>query len=106
MDYLESLRGLRMVVTEGNKFYADMDVALDEKGQYMGKPGMILEVGDALIEDIRWLYEEVGGMSGYSYDIYQIVREEVSRYLAGGCDAATCAQAVQSRVGLYLAEIS
>ena len=104
MDYLENLRGLRMVVTEGNKFYAGMDV--DEKGQYMGKPGMVLEVGDALIEDIRWIYEEAGGLHGYSSDIYQIVWEEVSRYLAGGCDAATCAQAVQSRVGLYLAENS
>lgn len=106
MEYLQSLQNCKQFVTGDDKVYAGSDIVLDEKGQYQGRQGLLLEVGEALEDLVAMLYAEAGDPYAEPYDITNIINEEVSRYLSGGCDAKTCADATKSRVQLYWDENS
>ena len=69
-------------------------------------PGSLFEVNDRTIENLRWLYENAGSPGGYAWEIRDIAYEEESRYLSGVITAEECADIVQSRVSIYLAEHS
>ena len=63
-----------------------------------------LTVDENIVKLVQDLYETAGNKANVPKAIVQIIEEEQSKFLAGGCDAKTCAQAVQSRVQLYLDE--
>ena len=63
-----------------------------------------LTVDENIVKLVQNLYETAGNPASVPREIVQIIEEEQSKFLAGGCDAKTCAQAVQSRVQLYLDE--
>lgn len=100
-EYLETLRDQQQFVTGEEKVLCDTEIELDEHGWYQGKAGVLLDVGDDLIALVEMLYTEAGNAFSVPIDVTNIITEEVSRYLVGGYDAASCADATQSRVQLY-----
>ena len=65
---------------------------------------ILLEIDGSILQQIRYLYENAGYSVSVPADIRKIVNEEQSRYLAGAISAEECADIVQSRVSIYLAE--
>ena len=106
-DYLESMRGWRSFQSyDGSTRTNGWDLDLDENSTHFGQPGSIYEVNDTVIGNLLWLYENAGSPGGYAWEIRDIAYEEESRFLAGAISAEECADIVQSRVGIYLAEHS
>ena len=106
-DYLESMRGWGSFRAYDNSVgNSGWNLELDENGTRLGMPGSLFEVNDRTIENLRWLYENAGSPGGYPWEIRDIAYEEESRYLAGAITAEECADIVQSRVSIYLAEHS
>ncbi|MBR5446309.1 MAG: hypothetical protein IKV57_09300 [Clostridia bacterium] len=104
-DYLESMRGWQSFQSyDGSTRTNGWNLELDENGTHFGLPGAIYEVNDTVIGNLRWLYENAGSPGGYDWEIRDIAYEEESRFLAGAISAEECADIVQSRVGIYLAE--
>lgn len=97
-EYLETLRDQQQFVTGEDKVLSGTEIELDEHGRYQGKEGLLLDVGDELIALVEMLYTEAGNAFSVPIDVTNIINEEVSRYLAGGYDATSCADATQSRV--------
>ncbi|MBQ8642726.1 MAG: hypothetical protein IJ480_10990 [Clostridia bacterium] len=107
LTYLESMRGYRTFREYGGSTGSSgWNLELDANGCLHGMPGAIYEVNDTVIENLRWLYENAGDPGGYAWDIRDIAYEEESRFLAGAISAEECADIVQSRVNIWLAEHS
>jgi len=102
--HLESLEGLQIFTGFSYGTWIGRDLVLDENGCYNGQPGTLQEIDDTVIGFIRHLYETAGGKFTVDWELSQIVMEEESRYLAGAISAEECADIVQSRVRIYLAE--
>jgi len=102
--HLESLKGLR--IFRGYSFGSAVgwDLELDANGCLNGQPGILQEIDDDIIALIRHLYDTAGSSGMVSDEIYAITYEEESRFLAGAISAEECADNVQSRMRIYLAE--
>ena len=77
---------------------------MDANGLLNGKPGTMQEIDEDIIAMIRQLYETAGSSGMVPDEIYAIIYEEESRYLAGAVTAEQCAERVQSRVSIWLSE--
>ena len=104
--HLESLLGLRIFTGHNYGLWIGWDLETDEYGCYNGQPGILQEIDEEMIGLVRHLYETAGWVSDADWELNYIVMEEESRYLAGAISAEECADIVQSRVSIYLAENS
>ena len=98
MQYLDSMEGYQMSMhrlTGRTNFGKGLTETADT---------VVSELADTLFPLIRHLYETAGYTVSVPKDIRKIVNEEQSRFLAGAISAEECADIVQSRVGIYLAE--
>ena len=102
--HLESLLGLRIFNGHNYGLWIGWDLETDEYGCYNGQPGILQEIDEEMIGLVRHLYETAGWVSDADWELNYIVMEEESRYLAGAISAEECADIVQSRVSIYLAE--
>lgn len=100
MQYLESMRGY--------KFFESYDKVSTNEGRDItpSKPGVLREVNDNVIRILTDLYDNAGNTDSVYSEVRQIAEEEESRFLAGVISAEECADIVQSRVSIYLAERS
>lgn len=92
MTYLETLATME-----------DIGVSLDEEArEYSGIDK--LTVDEMVVNWMHLLYDTAGYQASVPWDVRNIIKEEMSRYLAGAVTAEVCADATQSRVQLYLDE--
>lgn len=92
MTYLETLATME-----------DIGVSLDEEArEYSGIDK--LTVDEMVVNWMLLLYDTAGYQASVPRDVRNIIKEEMSRYLAGAVTAEVCADATQSRVQLYLDE--
>jgi len=102
--YLEAMKGVGMYIDyEWNAYSVGRDLDLSDRG-----PGAYAELDDTVLTMIRGMISQGGTKTGRNApeEITAIVHEEQSRYLAGAITAEECADIVQSRVSIYLAEHS
>ncbi|MBR4961123.1 MAG: hypothetical protein IKY52_09520 [Clostridia bacterium] len=98
MQYLASMEGYQMSI------YRQTGQTNFGKGLTETADTVVFDLTDTLFPQIRHLYETAGYTASVPTDIRKIVNEEQSRFLAGAISAEECADIVQSRVGIYLAE--
>lgn len=100
-DYLESLRGYRMCKSlERGSVTSGWELEIGDS------PALLREVNDRVIGIITDLYNNAGNTDSVYSEVKKIAAEEESRFLAGVISAEECADIVQSRVSIYLAEKS
>ena len=96
--------------TGGTQFEKDMKP--DGDGRYDGTPGMAVVIDEDLLTGLENLLETAGvngcggTYRGIPLDMREILWDEEGRYLAGAVTAEECADNIQSRIGIYLAENS
>ena len=98
MRYLDTMAGYRMSMSRSTG-QTGAGWELEET-----EDKVIWALDDHIFPQIRFLYENAGDTVSVPQDIRKIVNEEQSRYLAGAVSAEECADIVQSRVSIYLAE--
>ena len=110
MQIAEGLIGWEMFRYHNGSSVLEEDIQLDEKGRYHGEPGMLISITEDMVEELKILLDSAGIQGcgdmwrGTPYDLRVIINEEESRFLAGSISAEECADNVQSRVSIYLAE--
>jgi hypothetical protein len=76
------------------------------KPEDMNYPGIIFYLTEEKAEEYRKLLDEAGASTVTAVDpqVAEIISEEISSFLGGGCTAEDCAARIQSRVSIWLAE--
>lgn len=101
-EYLESMRGYKVIkYLDSNKSAEGRDIEPNDS------PSVVFEIDLDFIRIIVMdLFANAGSRDSVSTEIRKIAEEEESRFLAGVISAEECADIVQSRVSIYLAERS
>ena len=76
------------------------------KPEELNYPGIIFYLTEEKAEEYRKLLDEAGAstVTAVDQEVKEIISEEISAFLGGGCSAEDCAARIQSRVGIWLAE--
>ncbi|MBQ8642729.1 MAG: hypothetical protein IJ480_11005 [Clostridia bacterium] len=110
LDTVESLVDWEMFCFYNGSYLLQEDIEPDEKGRYLGEPGTLISITADMVEELENLLDSAGipgcgdMWRGTPYDLRSIINEEESRYLSGAITAEQCADNVQSRVRIWLAE--
>ncbi len=82
---------------------------LDPDGTYRGQPGIPVEFTKERTDRFRQFLDSAGepyNVNPGVEEVMDIMEEEAGIYVAGDCTVEQCAERIQSRVGLWLAERS
>ena len=104
--YLDALEGYQVFYLHSGMRLAGFDLAseLDAEGRYKGQQGILCVFDHAAAESMKQLLDTAGIPLYYDNQGDRIPEEEVSRYLAGNATAESTADAIQSRVSIWLSE--
>ncbi len=106
--YLDAIEGYSIFYLHEGGSTGGWDFELDADGLYKNRPGMLYVIDREMIEAIRHILDTAGVPLWYSNvsrtGIRQIVEEEESRFLSGNATAEATADAIQSRVSIWLSE--
>lgn len=112
-DYLDSLEEFRIFFLEDGARVGGYDIELDSNGCYSGQRGRLFVIDNGEIEYIKNLLDS-DVMPNYMNPllgdfvsdggISSIIYEEESSFLGGASTVDGCAEAINSRVGIYLSE--
>ncbi len=104
--YLDALEGYQALNLQNGSRLAGFDLAseLDAEGRYKGQPGILCVFDRAAVEAVKQLLDTAGIPLYYDNRGGRIPEEEVSRYLSGNATAEATADAIQSRVSIWLSE--
>lgn len=106
--YLDAIEGYSIYYLHEGGSTGGWDFELDADGLYKNRPGTLYVIDRETIETIRHILDTAGVPLWYSNvartGIRQIVEEEESRYLSGNATAESTADAIQSRVSIWLSE--
>ena len=99
----------QMMKTERAVYYdGSEEVKLKSEGEplTLRKPGMLLDFTEETSEKLKNILDTSGSpvMESVPNEIDEIIREEISAFLADATSAEDCAKKIQSRVSLWLAE--
>ena len=99
----------QMMKTERAVYYdGSEEVKLKSEGKplTLRKPGMLLDFTEETSEKLKNILDTSGSpvMESVPNEIDEIIREEISAFLADATSAEDCAKKIQSRVSLWLAE--
>ena len=92
---------------DGGMSGSSQDFELAPDGTYRGRPGIKTTLTPEKAEAFKKLLETAGrplSMGGDTGEITAIMEEEMSALIAGSCTPEDCADRIQSRVSLWLAE--
>jgi hypothetical protein len=110
MATVQDLIGWEMFCFHNGSSVLEEDIQPDEKGRYLGEPGTLISITADMAEELETLLDSAGipgcgdMWRGTPYDLRAIILEEEARYLAGAITAGQCADNIQSRVSIWLAE--
>ena len=106
--YLDAIEGYSIFYLHEGGSTGGWDFELDADGLYKNRPGILYVIDREMIEAIRHILDTAGVPLWYSNvsrtGIRQIVEEEESRFLSGNATAEATADAIQSRVSIWLSE--
>lgn len=104
--YLDALEGYQALNLQNGSRLAGFDLAseLDAEGRYKGQQGILCVFDRAAVEAMKQLLDTAGIPLYYDNRGGRIPEEEVSRYLSGNATAESTADAIQSRVSIWLSE--
>lgn len=92
---------------DGGMSGSSQDFELAPDGTYRGRPGIKTTLTPEKAEAFKNLLETAGrplSLGGDTGEITAIMEEEMSALIAGSCTPEECADRIQSRVSLWLAE--
>ena len=104
--YLDALEGYQVLNLHSGMRVAGFDIVseLDAEGRYKGQTGILCVFDRAAVEAMKQLLDTAGVPRYYDNRVDRIPEEEVSRYLSGNATAESTADAIQSRVSIWLSE--
>ncbi|MGN1410710.1 MAG: hypothetical protein ACI4XJ_11130 [Eubacteriales bacterium] len=113
-DYLDSLEGYRIIFFESGSRVGGYEIELDSDGCYNGQPGRMFVIDRDEIDYIKNLLDSdlmpnymnplMCDIESTGGGIYAIIYEEESSFLGGASTVDGCAEAINSRVNIYLSE--
>ena len=110
MATVQDLIGWEMFCSYNGSSALEEDIQPDEKGRYRGEPGTLIPITENMVKELEILLDSAGipgcgdMWRGTPYDLRVIIGEEEARYLSGAITAGQCADNIQSRVSIWLAE--